>query len=94
VTFPIEPTQSAAPPELATAYRQHAEAANTVASMLAQLWAAGDFTLAELDRLLAMQARQSAALASIATRLGWTQQRRWSANRTKGRSRGPAPWLA
>lgn len=79
---------------LLTQYCRHVVTGRRVGQLIRALdLAEGRLDLAQYDKLLKMQERESRAISSLATRMRITQQATFSHRRTKPRrSAGPRPW--
>lgn len=75
-------------------YCRHVVAARRVAQLITQAEGEDDLDIREYDRLLAAQEREGRAMSSLATRMRMTQQSTYTADKTKGKVRGPKakPW--
>ena len=75
-------------------YCKHAVAAKHVAELIRELESHDQIDVAEYDRLLKMQERESRILVSLATKMRITQQSTWSDHKTKsdGKGKVKSPW--
>jgi hypothetical protein len=74
------------------AHCRHVVAMRRIGQLIAAAEAAEPFDVAEYDRLLKMQERESRCLASLAVRLGFAYSTAYEKRPAKGGTTAKAPW--
>lgn len=73
-------------------YCRHMVAGRHISQMIQQLESGKDIDVAEYDRLLKMQERESRIIVSLATKMRMTQQATYHPEKSKGKGKVSRPW--